>query len=199
MTLFIEAQDTKGTSHTGEFLSEDACRVMNDNPDVKWAGMCTDNTMANKNMWKRMGELHKNKFFYGCVCHGFHLLVKDIIAKEPNSRSSWRPRRRRVWMIVNMYWFLISWWSFKYVNIFKLPLLFYFKLSTTKLLWPLREINHCLPIFMRVLPPYLVILTGISDIKGTKCHVITLKHNIHTCSIQIRPKLGASDALNCLK
>jgi hypothetical protein len=46
------------------------------------AGLCTDNTKVNKAVWKDFEEAHRGFFAYGCICHGLHLLVGDLIEKQ---------------------------------------------------------------------------------------------------------------------
>ena len=41
-----------------------------------------DNCSANKSSWRLLQREHPNKFFQGCVCHGFHLMVADILKAD---------------------------------------------------------------------------------------------------------------------
>lgn len=79
-TFFLEAVYTKTDSHTAEFIAADITRVIESVVDVaEVAGCVTDNTKANKKAWRQLEETYPSKYFYGCVCHALHLLVKDLV------------------------------------------------------------------------------------------------------------------------
>ncbi|KAJ1397001.1 hypothetical protein B484DRAFT_304680, partial [Ochromonadaceae sp. CCMP2298] len=71
--------------HSAEWMANDAQRVMTTiDPTLQSiAGMVTDNTNANKAMWKLLSAKYPDKFFYGCVCHALHLIVKAVFAGPP--------------------------------------------------------------------------------------------------------------------
>jgi len=51
----------------------------------KVAGVCTDNTTTNKLMWDLLEKRNKdyNVFAFGCIWHGLHLLVGNIVESLP--------------------------------------------------------------------------------------------------------------------
>jgi len=82
-TFFLECVYTQTQSHSKEFIADNISRVIEKDPQLrdKIVGCCTDNTNTNKAAWKIPESKYPEKFFYGCVCHVLHLLVKDIISK----------------------------------------------------------------------------------------------------------------------
>jgi hypothetical protein len=81
-TIFLETEYTGATSHNAENLSNDMIKVIDKYPTTNFAGICTDNTAANKSMWKILESKYPSKFCYGCQAHGLHLLVKDFFYAE---------------------------------------------------------------------------------------------------------------------
>ena len=80
-TLFEEYVATGTTSHTAEFIYTDIKRVIDNkiSMGIAVSGATIDNTSANKRAWSQLVETFPFMFFQGCICHGFHLLVKDIL------------------------------------------------------------------------------------------------------------------------
>ena len=63
------------------FIFEDIKRVIDalEERGIQIAGVVTDNTNTNKAVWRMLEDEYPDKFFYGCVCHALHLLVRDIL------------------------------------------------------------------------------------------------------------------------
>lgn len=80
-TFFEESVATGKTSHTGRWIADDIQRVIDKQKakGIKSAGCTTDNTSANKLAWSLLQDTFPEQFFQGCVCHCFHLLVKDLV------------------------------------------------------------------------------------------------------------------------
>ena len=78
-SLFLEAVHTEEQSHDAEWLTKDLIWVM-DSLGQNVVGAITDNTSTNKKVWKELEQKYPDRFFHGCVSHGLHLLVKDILA-----------------------------------------------------------------------------------------------------------------------
>ena len=86
MSLFLKSNSTGEDSHTSEFLANDLSRVIKSTKG-KIAGAIMDNTSANKRAWTLLKTFHPEKFFQGCVAHGLHLLVKDILSATKTKRN----------------------------------------------------------------------------------------------------------------
>ena len=85
-SLFLEAIHTEDQAHDAEWLTADLTPVIDSIGD-NVVGCVTDNTAANKKVWKELEQKYPNRFFHGCVSHGLNLLVKDIFAakkKQPD-------------------------------------------------------------------------------------------------------------------
>ena len=85
-SLFLEAVHTEDQAHDAEWLTADLTRVIDSIGD-NMVGCVTDNTAANKKVWKELEQKSPNRFFHGCVSNGLNLLVKDIFAakkKQPD-------------------------------------------------------------------------------------------------------------------
>lgn len=80
-TYFLESVATGTTSHSAQYILTDLKRVIDKKiaKGIEVSGVTTDNTNTNKRVWKDLEEAYPWMFFQGCVCHGFHLLVKDIL------------------------------------------------------------------------------------------------------------------------
>ena len=76
-TLFVSAVFPNQKRHTTENLVEWLDNVIKTIP-ANTSGATTDNTAANKAMWRTLQKKYPTKFFQGCVCHCLNLLVKDI-------------------------------------------------------------------------------------------------------------------------
>ena len=76
-SLFLEAVHTEEQGHNAEWLTKDLSRVI-DSVGENVVGAVTDNTAANK-MWSALEEKYATKFFHGCVAHGLHLVVKEVL------------------------------------------------------------------------------------------------------------------------
>jgi hypothetical protein len=84
-SLFLESVATGQHRHTSEWIATDIERVITQN-NIKFAGVVTDNTSANKKAWEILAARFPSLFFQGCTSHGLHLLVKDMFpaAKSTN-------------------------------------------------------------------------------------------------------------------
>ena len=80
-SLFLESVSTAEESHTANWISEDMERIF-DSSNSNIVGAVTDNTAANKKAWGILQGIYPELFFHGCICHGLHLIVKDIFALE---------------------------------------------------------------------------------------------------------------------
>ena len=80
-SIFYSSVNTQGTGHSGQWIAGDINRVMLECQEdgLQIAGCCTDNTNANKLAWKILEKNYPSKCFFGCTCHGLHLLVKNIV------------------------------------------------------------------------------------------------------------------------
>ncbi len=78
-TFFLEAVYTGQQSHNAEWIASDISRVIENLP-CRVAGATTDNASTNKAAWTILSKKYPLMFFQGCVSHGLHLLVKDIIS-----------------------------------------------------------------------------------------------------------------------
>lgn len=88
-TLFHECVATKTESHNAEFIANDFMRVVATTPEnVICSGGTFDNCAANKAAWRILEGAFPDKFFIGCIAHGGHLMVGDIIAKMPGYKNS---------------------------------------------------------------------------------------------------------------
>ena len=79
----MDAVYTKSTSHTAEHIAESIKDIIEkrQSEGVKYAGYITDNTSANKSAWAILEKQFPDMFFYGCVCHVLHLIVKRLCSK----------------------------------------------------------------------------------------------------------------------
>ena len=84
-SLFLESVCTGEQGHTADWISNDLKRVMSKLPAV--SGAITDNTTTNKKAWRILQGEFPGKFFHGCVSHGLHLLVKDILAPTKTKKD----------------------------------------------------------------------------------------------------------------
>jgi hypothetical protein len=85
--FLLNSKDTESeSSHTAESLKEDYSLYIERYKD-RVAGGVTDNTSANRSMWRELSSHFPELFFYGCHCHNTHLLVQ-MIFKTPTSTSS---------------------------------------------------------------------------------------------------------------
>lgn len=90
-TVFFDADYTGNESHSAEKLSagvEEVFEALENSYEgttggSKVVGLCTDNTSANKLLWKDVNAKHPYLDCYGCVCHALHLVVKDIVQLSP--------------------------------------------------------------------------------------------------------------------
>ncbi|KAF4132670.1 hAT family C-terminal dimerization region [Phytophthora infestans] len=80
-TFFFESVYTGTQAHDAEFLAADIERVIAKYDFLEVGAVVTDNTNANKATWETLQNKFPKTFFHGCVCHGLHLLVKDIVKK----------------------------------------------------------------------------------------------------------------------
>ncbi|KAG3109035.1 hypothetical protein PI124_g11160 [Phytophthora idaei] len=80
-TFFLESAYTGTQSHDAAFLTADVERVIAKYDFLDVGAVVTDNTSSNQATWKALQEKFYKPFFHGCVCHGLHLLVKDIVKK----------------------------------------------------------------------------------------------------------------------
>lgn len=81
-----------GTSHTAENMFDDIERVIKShNIEKVIAGYVSDNTSANKKLWKLLKDKHKNVFVYGCISHALHLLIKDILCCSKSKSNDPNP------------------------------------------------------------------------------------------------------------
>ncbi|KAF4130774.1 hAT family C-terminal dimerization region [Phytophthora infestans] len=80
-TFFLESVYTGTQAHDAEFLAADIERVIAKYDFLEVGAVVTDNTNANKATWETLQNKFPKTFFHGCVCHGLHLLVKDIVKK----------------------------------------------------------------------------------------------------------------------
>ena len=82
-TVFLDAVYTKSISHNAQFVAESIKTIIEkrQGEGIKYAGYITDNTSANKAAWRILEANFPDKYFYGCVCHVLHLVVKMICTK----------------------------------------------------------------------------------------------------------------------
>ena len=85
LTFFEESVPTGTVSHDGTFIATDIERVIRKAMEKgeKVSGCTTDNTATNKKAWRILQNIFPGMFFQGCICHGFHLLVGDLMKKIP--------------------------------------------------------------------------------------------------------------------
>ena len=87
-TLFHECVATKTESHNAQYIAGDFTRVMSTTPEsVICSGGTFDNCATNKAAWKILEGAFPDKFFIGCIAHGGHLMVGDIIEKMPGYKN----------------------------------------------------------------------------------------------------------------
>lgn len=83
--LFRNAVYSGSQGHDGEWLAADISKLIEDTReeyrDYLISGVCTDNCAANKAAWHILERKYPKMFFYGCICHGIHLMVKEIYKK----------------------------------------------------------------------------------------------------------------------
>ncbi len=88
-TFFEEAVLSKAESHDTAYITTECNRIMEAGPsDQRRSGFTMDNTNTNKAAWKELEKMHRDKFFHGCVCHGFHLAVGDIISRVAGMKEA---------------------------------------------------------------------------------------------------------------
>ncbi|KAG6942363.1 hypothetical protein JG688_00018149, partial [Phytophthora aleatoria] len=80
-TFFLESAYTGTQLHDAAFLTADVERIIAKYDFLDVGAVVTDNTSSNQATWKALQEKFHKPFFHGCVCHGLHLLVKDIVKK----------------------------------------------------------------------------------------------------------------------
>ncbi|KAH9128828.1 hypothetical protein LEN26_007283 [Aphanomyces euteiches] len=79
MTFFLESSYTGSISHTASFMAEDVERVINKYKSLTFTALITDNTSANRSMWKTLRPKYPRMFFHGCASHALHLLAQDVV------------------------------------------------------------------------------------------------------------------------
>jgi Protein of unknown function (DUF 659) len=84
-SLFLDSVATGQHRHTSEWIATDIERVITQN-NIKFAGVVTDNTSANKKAWEILSARFPSLFFQGCTSHGLDLLFKDIFAAERSTK-----------------------------------------------------------------------------------------------------------------
>jgi hypothetical protein len=68
-----------GSRKTARYISEELNEMIKRlGGPTKVVGVVTDNAQANQSAWKILQKKYGSLFFYGCICHTLHLLVKDI-------------------------------------------------------------------------------------------------------------------------
>lgn len=82
-SYLIDSVHSEDNSHTANYYTEKVTAIFERFPH-RFVGLVTDNTTTNISLWNILKVNHKDKFFYGCSCHVYHLLVKDIFIL-PNS------------------------------------------------------------------------------------------------------------------
>lgn len=88
--IYLESPRTGKNRHTGEYIASEILRVFAKYP-CNWIGACTDNAANNQSAWKILSSKHPEKYFYGCFCHGLHLIVKSLLClKECPANSPFR-------------------------------------------------------------------------------------------------------------
>jgi hypothetical protein len=68
-------------SHTAQWLADDAARVIHAS-HVPIAGIVTDNAGPNKAAWNILAREFPGLMAYGCVSHGMHLMVRDLLEEK---------------------------------------------------------------------------------------------------------------------
>ncbi|KAH9079939.1 hypothetical protein Ae201684P_007647 [Aphanomyces euteiches] len=79
MTFFLESSYTGSISHTASFMAEDVERVINKYKSLTFTALITDNTSANRSMWKTLRPKYPRMFFHGCASHALHLIAQDVV------------------------------------------------------------------------------------------------------------------------
>lgn len=96
-SFFHESVATKLQRHNSVWLSADVERVMANIDPVQRSprvvGLVTDNTSANKSMWKILKRKYPSKFFFGCVSHVLHLIVKRLFHPSKDLYDDLEERR----------------------------------------------------------------------------------------------------------
>jgi uncharacterized protein YcsI (UPF0317 family) len=86
--FLLDSKDTESEcSHTAEYLKEDFTFYIEKYKDQR-AGGVTDNTSANRSMWRELSSNFRQLFFYGCNCHNTHLLVSCTIILRHQHRQA---------------------------------------------------------------------------------------------------------------
>jgi hypothetical protein len=83
--IFLESVNTQDHSHTSEYIANDISRVFD--LGYSLAGCVMDNTSANRKAQRILREKYPKKFFYGCICHGLHLLAKDLLGIKEKEKK----------------------------------------------------------------------------------------------------------------
>lgn len=77
-TFFIESSEIDGASHNAEYITSEITKIIEKISVNNICGVVTDNTNTNKAVWSMLKQKFPRIFFYGCICHTLHLLVKDL-------------------------------------------------------------------------------------------------------------------------
>lgn len=81
--IFVDGKFS-GERKTAKFIAEELHEMIQRlGGSEKVVGVVTDNAAPNKVAWRILEKEYPDMFFYGCMCHTLHLLVKDIF-KVPN-------------------------------------------------------------------------------------------------------------------
>jgi hypothetical protein len=86
-TLFLESVSTGEQGHNAEWIASDIQRVMKCYPTTSFAGVVTDNTSTNKNVWDQLSRKHPSAYFQGCTSHGLNLFVKDVFGATKTKKA----------------------------------------------------------------------------------------------------------------
>ena len=79
--IFHKSIIATGVSHTGDFIGEQLCNVIEQVGSEKICAIITDNAHNMKSAWKYVEQRYPHIFSIGCVAHSLHLLCKDLISK----------------------------------------------------------------------------------------------------------------------
>ena len=91
-SVLVEANFTKAQRKTSEWISNDIIRIISKIGSTV-SDVCMDNETANMSARLDLKSKHLDKYFYGCVSHALHLIVK-YIAYSPRFEEKKQMRRR---------------------------------------------------------------------------------------------------------
>ena len=78
--LFIRSVNTTVDRHTGQYLADELCEVVDELGSEKVIALTTDNATNMKSSWQKLKQVKPKIITIGCCSHHLNLLANDVIS-----------------------------------------------------------------------------------------------------------------------